>query len=103
GLSGGVNLSLAMIQEDYGPHLSESVEQELTLRLTKEDQEAVPADPIVVDNHPIDRFSEVFAWLMRNLEADLSVEVLARRACMCPSHLARCSKVSWDNLRVISF
>jgi transcriptional regulator GlxA family with amidase domain len=92
GLSGGVNLSLAMIQEDYGPYLAQSVEQELTLRLTKEDQEAVPAGPIVVDNHPIDRFSEVVAWLMRNLDADLSVEVLARRACMCPSHFSKVFK-----------
>src|SRR5438477_4703013 len=45
GLSGGVNLSLAMIREDYGPYLAQSVEQELTLRLTKEDQEDVPAGP----------------------------------------------------------
>jgi transcriptional regulator GlxA family with amidase domain len=91
GLSGGVNLSLAMIKEDYGPYLAQSVEQELTLRLTKEDQEDVPADPIV-DNHPIDRFSELVAWVMRNLDADLSVEVLARRACMCPSHFSKVFK-----------
>ena len=92
GLNGGVNLSLAMIQEDYGPSLAQSVEQELTLRLTKEDREEVPAGPTVLDNHPIDRFSEVVAWLMRNLDADLSVEVLARRACMCPSHFSKVFK-----------
>jgi transcriptional regulator GlxA family with amidase domain len=91
GLSGGVNLSLAMIQEDYGPYVAQSVEQELTLRLTKEDQEDVPEDAVVV-NHPINRFSEVVAWLMRNLDADLSVEVLARRACMCPSHFSKVFK-----------
>ncbi len=92
GLNGGVNLSLAMIQEDYGPYVAQSVEQELALRLTKEDQEELPADAAPVDNHPIDRFSDLVAWVIRNLHADLSVEVLARRACMCPSHFSKVFK-----------
>jgi len=92
GLTGGVNLSLAMIQEDYGPYVAQSVEEELALRLTKEDEEELPPDGTSLDNHPIDRFSELVAWLMRNLDADLSVEVLARRACMCPSHFSKVFK-----------
>jgi transcriptional regulator GlxA family with amidase domain len=92
GLNGGVNLSLAMIQEDYGPYVAQSVEEELTLRLTKEDQEELPADPPPLNNHPIDRFSDLVAWVIRNLHADLSVEVLARRACMCPSHFSKVFK-----------
>src|SRR5260370_1323429 len=77
GLTGGINLSLAMIQEDYGPYVARSIEEELILRLSKEDQEDPPAHTGSSDNYPIDRFSEVVAWLMRNLDADLSVEVLA--------------------------
>jgi len=92
GLSGGVNLSLAMIQEDYGPYVAQSVEEELTLRLTKEDQEELPSDAVPFDNHPIDRFSDLVAWVIRNLHSDLSVEVLARRACMCPSHFSKVFK-----------
>jgi transcriptional regulator GlxA family with amidase domain len=92
GLSGGVNLSLAMIQEDYGPYVAQSVEQELALRLTKEDQDEPPPEGDSSENHPIDRFSELVAWVMRNLDADLSVEVLARRACMCPSHFSKVFK-----------
>jgi transcriptional regulator GlxA family with amidase domain len=92
GLSGGVNLSLAMIQEDYGPYVAQSVEEGLTLRLTKEDQEELPADAVPSDNYPIDRFSDLVAWVIKNLHADLSVEVLARRACMCPSHFSKLFK-----------
>ena len=92
GLTGGVNLSLAMIQEDYGPYVAQSVEQELALRLTKEDQDELPPEGDSSENHPIDRFSELVAWVMRNLDADLSVEVLARRACMCPSHFSKVFK-----------
>ncbi len=92
GLTGNVNLALAMIQEDYGPYVAQSVEQELTLRLTREDQEELPSEPTVFDNHPIDRFSDLIAWVIRNLHADLSVEVLARRVCMCPSHFSKIFK-----------
>ncbi len=92
GLNGGANVALAVIREDYGPYLAQSVEQELALRLTKEDQEEIPPDPAAVDNHPIDRFSDLVAWVIRNLHADLSVEVLARRACMCPDHFRKVFK-----------
>ena len=91
GLSAGVNLSLAMIQEDYGPCVARSVEQELALRLTKEDEEEFPPES-PFDNHPIDRFSDLVAWVIKNLHADLSVDVLARRACMCPSHFSKVFK-----------
>jgi transcriptional regulator GlxA family with amidase domain len=92
GLIGGVNLAIAMISEDYGPHLAQLTEEELTLRLTKEDQQELSPPGGLSDNYPIDRFSELVAWVMRNLEADLSVEVLARRACMCPSHFSKVFK-----------
>jgi transcriptional regulator GlxA family with amidase domain len=92
GLTGGVNLAIAMISEDYGPHLAQLTEEELTLRLTKEDQQELSPPGGLSDNYPIDRFSELVAWVMRNLEADLSVEVLARRACMCPSHFSKVFK-----------
>ena len=92
GLAGGVNLALAMIEEDYGPHVAQSLEEELALRLTKEDQDEFPPEATPSDNYPIDRFSELVAWVMRNLDADLSVEVLARRACMCPSHFSKVFK-----------
>jgi transcriptional regulator GlxA family with amidase domain len=92
GLTGGINIALAMIREDYGLHIAQSLEQELTLRLTTPDEENLRPAANAVDNHPIDRFSEIVAWVMKNLDADLSVEMLARRACMCPSHFSKVFK-----------
>ena len=92
GLSAGVNLALAMIKEDYGPYVAQSVESELTLRLTKEDEEELSSTAPSWDSRPMDRFSDLVAWMLRNLHADLSVEVLARRACMCPSHFSKAFK-----------
>ena len=64
-----MSLALAMIQEDYGPYVAQSVEEELNIRLTKADQEELPPETSSPDNYPIDRFSELVAWVMRNLES----------------------------------
>jgi transcriptional regulator GlxA family with amidase domain len=108
GLNAGVNLALAMIKEDYGAYVAQSVEEELILRLTKEDQDELPDIAPAWDSRPMDRFSDLMAWIIRNLHADLSVEVLARRVCMCPSHFSKVFKSIFgepprdfiDNLRL---
>lgn len=108
GLNGGVNLALAMIKEDYGPHVARSVEDELLLRLTQDQGDELTASAPSWDNRPMERFSDLMAWIMRNLHADLSVEVLARRVCMCPSHFSKVFKSIFgepprdfvDNLRL---
>ena len=91
GLNAGLNLPLAMIQQDYGPYVARAVERELFLRVSG------PADGLrspsaSADDRPADRFGDLVGWIMRNLQSDLSVEVLARRACICPSHFSRALK-----------
>jgi transcriptional regulator GlxA family with amidase domain len=49
-------------------------------------------NPLVFDSQPADRFAELIPWIMRNLHEDLSVNTLARRACMSPSHFNRAFK-----------
>ena len=91
GLSAGINLPLALIGEDYGPHLARSVARELALlHMHAEQRDSTGGGDL--QSHPIDRFADLVAWIMRNLHADLSVEVLARRACMCPDHFRRAFK-----------
>jgi len=46
----------------------------------------------VFDSQPADRFAELIPWIMRNLHEDLSINTLARRACMSPSHFNRAFK-----------
>jgi transcriptional regulator GlxA family with amidase domain len=48
--------------------------------------------PLVFDSQPADRFAELIPWIMRNLHEDLSIDTLARRACMSPSHFNRAFK-----------
>jgi transcriptional regulator GlxA family with amidase domain len=48
--------------------------------------------PLAFNSQRADRFAELIPWIMRNLHEDLSVNTLARRACMSPSRFNRAFK-----------
>ena len=89
GLSAGMNLPLALIQQDYGSHVAHAVTRELALLSGAHEPQPVPPEG---QARSTDRFADVVAWIMRNLDAELSVETLARRACMCPDHFSKAFK-----------
>ena len=97
GLTGGVDLALAMIEEDYGKQVGLAARQELMLRLgdAHSPNETVPTRG--VESRPIDRFGELVAWIMQNLNQNLTVEVLARQAGICPSHFTRAFRSVFGN------
>jgi transcriptional regulator GlxA family with amidase domain len=92
GLAAATDLSIALIEEDYGKHVALTAAQELVTPLTYRNGEKDFSKPLAFDSQPIDRFAELVAWIVRNLHEDLSVNNLARRACMCPSHFNRAFK-----------
>lgn len=88
GLTAGISLALALIEEDYGPHVARAVARELTFQ--PQTAPAQPQQPVA--SEPIDRFGDLVSWMVRNLHGDLSVEALARRACMSQDHFSRAFK-----------
>ena len=90
GLGAGLNLSLAMIREDYGPYVAQAVERDLRLPESGTGETAPPS--ILSERRPNERFADLIPWIVRNLHGDLSVEILARRACMCPNHFSKAFK-----------
>ncbi len=90
GLAAGVNLSLAMIREDYGPFVAQAVESELFRDQTNLEGKESEGGPL--DRRPNERFADLIPWIVRNLQGDLSVEILARRACMSPNHFSKAFK-----------
>ena len=95
GLTAGIDLSLALIEEDYGEQLALSVGRDLMMYLAgRPNEEMRPRD---CASQPIDRFGDLVAWIMRNLNQNLTVEVLARQACMCPSHFTRAFRSVFGN------
>ena len=91
------NLSLSLIEEDYGHHVASVVAQEFVSAPTNGNGQHKLPTPLVFDSQPADRFAELVPWIMRNLHEDLSVNTLARRACMSPSHFNRAFKSVFGN------
>ncbi len=92
GPGAAIDLSLALIEEDYGRHVSSVVAREFVSAPTNGNGQHTLPNPLVFDSQPADRFAELIPWIMRNLHGDLSINTLARRACMSPSHLNRAFK-----------
>ncbi len=92
GLGAGLNLSLAMTKEDYGPYIATALGQDLLLFAAPQDRQDQPPNPAQFDSYRTDRFADLIAWIVRNLQSNLSVEIMARRACMSPENFSKAFK-----------
>jgi transcriptional regulator GlxA family with amidase domain len=92
GPSAAIDLSLALIEEDYGRQIASVVAPEFMSAPMNGNGQHKLSSPLVFDSQPADRFAELIPWIMRNLHEDLSINTLARRACMSPSHFNRAFK-----------
>ena len=92
GPSAAIDLSLALIEEDYGRHVASVVAQEFVSAPMNGNGQHKLTRRLVFDSQPADRFAELIPWIMRNLHENLSINTLARRACMSPSHFNRAFK-----------
>jgi transcriptional regulator GlxA family with amidase domain len=92
GPSAAIDLSLTLIQEDYGRHVALAAAQDFVpSSVSGNGQHSLPR-PRVFNSQPADRFAELVSWIIRHLHEDLSVNALALKACMSPSHFNRAFK-----------
>jgi transcriptional regulator GlxA family with amidase domain len=92
GGTASTELTLALIEEDYGSRVALSVARELCVRLRPLGDHSNTLDFSQFECGPNDRLAELPAWIAAHLNHDLSVEVLANRACLCLRHFSRVFK-----------
>lgn len=85
-------LTLALIEEDYGARVALSVARERCVRLRPLGDRANTVDFSLYDCGPDDRLAELPSWIAGHLNESLSVEALAARTCLCPRHFGRIFK-----------
>lgn len=89
GVTSGMDLALALVEEDYGRDLALTAARWLVLFLKRpggQSQFSVQLAAQLSDRGPI---REVQAWVIDHLDGPLSVEAMARRAAMSPRNFAR--------------
>jgi transcriptional regulator GlxA family with amidase domain len=89
GITAGIDLSLAMIEEDHGPSIALAVARELVVYMKRSGGQEQYSEPLQFQTQSTNRFADLAAWIPGHLRQDLSVEALAERACICPRHFSR--------------
>jgi transcriptional regulator GlxA family with amidase domain len=89
GVTAGMDLALALVEEDYGSHLALQVARNLVLYLRRpggQSQFSAALSLQATDRKPL---RELESWVLDNLNRPLTVPVLAQRVAMSPRNFAR--------------
>lgn len=90
GVTSGIDLALAMIEEDHDHRIAMQVAQSLVVFFKRPGGQAQFSNVLNVQKRDeAGIFSELHAWIAENLKSDLAVEVLAQQAGMSPRTFAR--------------
>ena len=89
GATSGIDLSLSLIEEDYGPRVAMTVARELVVYLKRSGGQEQYSEPLKFQTESVSRLSELMTWIIGHLSEDLPLEVLASKACLCPRHFWR--------------
>lgn len=95
GATAGIDLSLSLIEEDYGPRVALAVARELVVYLKRSGGQEQYSEPLQFQTESVSRLSELTTWILSHLNENLSVEALATKACLCPRHFSRRFKVEF--------
>lgn len=89
GVTSGIDLSLALIEEDLGPRAALAVARELVVYLKRPGGQEQFSEPLKYQLKSSNGMSNLVAHISSHLEADLSVEALARSVALSPRQLTR--------------
>jgi transcriptional regulator GlxA family with amidase domain len=88
GVTAGMDLALALVEQDHGKAVALAVAQELVLFLKRPGGQSQFSRHLAAQKRD-DLFGELELWMLENPGKDLSVGSLARRMSMSPRHFAR--------------
>ena len=88
GVSSGFDLTLALVEEDFGFSVARDIAQDMVMYLRR------PGGQMQFSRYPLQPtstgpISSLQSWIRANLAEDLSVEKLAQRAAMSPRNFTR--------------
>jgi transcriptional regulator GlxA family with amidase domain len=96
GVTAGMDLALALLEEDAGDDIALAVARQLVMFVRRPGGQAQFSAQLAARIATRDPLRDVQAWISEHLDADLSVEALAARAHMSPRNFARTFKREID-------
>ncbi|KAA6465245.1 helix-turn-helix domain-containing protein [Acidobacteria bacterium AB60] len=89
GVTAGIDLSLAMIEEDFGPQVALAAAGELVVYMKRPGGQQQFSEPLKFQAASTKGFADLAAWVSVNLDRHLTVEVLADRMNLSPRQFSR--------------
>ncbi|WP_443094165.1 GlxA family transcriptional regulator [Pseudoduganella rivuli] len=89
GVSAGIDLALALIEEDYGHRIAIEAARQMVVFIKRSGGQSQFSAPLAAQEKAGGRFAELHAWMSGHLHEQLTVERLAAQAGMAPRTFAR--------------
>jgi transcriptional regulator GlxA family with amidase domain len=89
GITAGMDLALALVEEDLGSPLALKVAREMVLYLRRPGGQSQFSAAMALQASDRKQIEELRSWAFDHLEQNLTVETLAAKAGMSPRHFAR--------------
>jgi transcriptional regulator GlxA family with amidase domain/pimeloyl-ACP methyl ester carboxylesterase len=96
GVTAGIDLALALIEEDLGGTSALAVARELVVYFKRPGGQRQFSEPLRFQLDAVDRVGDLAAWIQTHLRADLGVDALAGRACLSVRQFSRAFKATFD-------
>jgi transcriptional regulator GlxA family with amidase domain len=89
GITAGMDLALALVEEDLGPPIALEVARDMVMFLRRAGGQSQFSTVLSLQASDRNQLQELRTWITENLMADLNVSALAARAGMSPRNFAR--------------
>lgn len=89
GVTAGIDLALALVEDDYGPGLAIEVARLLLVYRRRPGNQSQFSSALAMQARAGERFKSLFDWVETHLDRNLTVDRLAERANMSPRTFAR--------------
>lgn len=92
GITAGIDLALALVEQDLGPAVALAVARDMVLPLRRPGGQSQYSASLAAQAQASDRFRELLSWIAENPTGNLGVPELADRAAMSERSFARLFK-----------
>jgi transcriptional regulator GlxA family with amidase domain len=89
GVSAGIDLTLALIEEDYGHRVAIETARQLVMFIKRSGGQSQFSVPLAAQSDATGKFADLHAWIAAHIADDLSIGRLAEQAGMSPRTFAR--------------
>lgn len=89
GVTAGIDLALAFVEEDFGSELALAVAREIVVYLKRSGGQLQYSQPLIAQTKTKTPFGDLAEWIRGNMQSDLTLEQLAERVNLSPRHFAR--------------